>query len=88
MLTIEFAAILHLYDYRRIYGHERTQTQESEIGAIWDHAITMNEIEEIFADLLELQIRLDRLGLSIAALHINNALEHISPDDDRIPKIF
>lgn len=48
----------------------------------------MNEIEEIFGNLLEIQLRLDRLGLSIAAIHINNALEEISPDDARIPRIF
>lgn len=88
MPITEFAAILQLYDYKSAHGHERAQNREAEIGASWDQAIIMNEIEEIFGNLLEIQLRLDRLGLSIAAIHINNALEELSPDDDRIPRIF
>lgn len=48
----------------------------------------MNEIDEIFAGLLAIMEKLDRLGHTKAALHINNALEEIIPNDSRIPQII
>lgn len=48
----------------------------------------MDERDEIFADLLALLARLDHLGMGIAALHVNNALEEISPGDPRIPRVM
>lgn len=48
----------------------------------------MNETEEIFVKLLAILNRLDSLGYCKAALHINNALEEIVPNDPRIPQII
>lgn len=48
----------------------------------------MKEREEIFTSLLAIMIQLDELGQQVAALHLNNALEEISPGDPRIPRVL
>jgi hypothetical protein len=48
----------------------------------------MNEVDEIFASLIAIMAKLDDLGYSVAALHVNNALEEIQPNDPRIPRVL